>query len=128
MRYSAQIIIFSLLAVVSLSGCSAGQRAFNKGETFEAQGKFEEAMYSYADAFRNDPDASEFRIRFLKARDAAANQRFRRGQALFEIGNHIAARAEFQAALGLDPTQGRFRQKVDITTRLKDAQVAYQEG
>src|SRR5450631_408379 len=118
MRYSIHLIIFSLLAVSVLSGCSAGQRAFSKGEVFEAEGKYEEAMYSYADAFRTDPEASEFRIRFLAARDAAANQRFKQGRAEFDKDNYVAALAEFQAALGLDPTQGRFRQYVEITTRL----------
>src|ERR1035438_2682906 len=128
MRYSSYLIIFGLLAIFALSGCSAGQRAFSKGELFEADGKYEEAMYSYADAFRNDPDASEFRIRFLKARDLAANQRFKQGGLMLGQGNYAAALAEFQAASALDPTQGRFRQQVEVATRLKDAQSAYQEG
>ena len=40
--------------IVTLFGCAAGQ-AFNAGQNLEAQGKYEEAMLSYADAFRADP-------------------------------------------------------------------------
>lgn len=129
MRYLNQIILFLLLSALTLlSGCSAGSRAFSKGEEFEADGKFEEAMYSYAEAFRNDPAINEYRVRFLTVREKAANQHYKSGSNLAEKGNYIEALQEFQAAHGIDPSQGKFKQQVDITTRLKDAQVAYQEG
>jgi len=129
MRYLNHLILFKMLvAVALLSGCSAGSRAFSKGETFEMEGKFEEAMYSYAEAFRNDPAANEYRLRFLNVREKAAAQRFKQGAALAEKGNYIEALPEFQAAHGIDPSQGKFKQQLDVATRLKDAQVAYQEG
>lgn len=129
MRYLNHLILFKLLiAAALLSGCSAGSRAFSKGETFEMEGKFEEAMYSYAEAFRNDPAANEYRLRFLNVREKAAAQRFKQGAALAEKGNYIEALPEFQAAHGIDPSQGKFKQQLDVATRLKDAQVAYQEG
>lgn len=129
MRYLNHLIIFALLAaIVPLSGCSSSRRAFSKGEDFEAKGRYEEAMYSYADAFREDPETGEYRVRFLKTRDLAANQHFRNGSELFGHGDYVAALAEFQSAYGLDPTQGRFKQRIDETSRLKDAQLAYREG
>jgi general secretion pathway protein D len=77
MRYLNHFTIFGLLLVlVALSGCSAGRRAFSRGEDFEAKGMYEEAMYSYADAFRHDPEAGEYRVRFLDTREQAANGRF----------------------------------------------------
>ncbi len=127
MRYVIHLIIFSLLAGLSLSGCSAGYRAFNRGESLEARGKYEEAMYSYAEAFRKDQD-SEYRIRFLKAREKAADIRYKQGSKLFEQGNYAAALAEFQAGRGIEPTEGRFDQVVEKTSRLVEAQQAYQEG
>jgi general secretion pathway protein D len=129
MRYLNHLIIFSLLAsTLALSGCSAGRRAFSKGEQFEADGNYEDAMYSYAEAFRNDPDTGEYRARFFKARDTAANLRYKKGLDQYEHGDYVGALAEFQTAYGLDPTQDRFKQKMNETTRLKDAQVAYLEG
>ena len=129
MRYLIRFIyVASLLALVVLSGCSAGRKAYSKGENFEKEGKFEEAMYSYADAFRAEPDVGEYRVRFFKARDKASEQRYRKGTEYFDQSNYEAALAEFQAALGLDPTQGRFKQRADSAARLKDAQAAYKEG
>ena len=129
MRYLNRTIVLCLLiAIPLLPGCSAGTRAFSKGEDFEAEGKYEEAMYSYAEAFRNDPVSNEYRLRFLNVREKAAGQRYKQGLELAEKGNYIGALPEYQAAAGLDPSQQRFKQQVEITARLKDAQLAYQEG
>ncbi len=129
MRYLNLTISILLLAAISLlSGCSAGTKAFSKGAEFETAGKFEEAMYSYAEAFRNDPTMNEYRLRFLKVREKAADQRFKQGIAFAEKGNYIDALTEYQAAYGIDPSQGRFKQKIDAVTLLKDAQVAFVEG
>lgn len=129
MRYLNHLIIFSLLiALVLLSGCSTSRRAFSKGEQLEAEGRFEEAMYSYADAFREDPETGDYRVRFLKARNLAALQHYKNGSELFDNGNYVAALAEFQSAYGLDPTQGRFKQRIDESNLLKDAQLAFLEG
>lgn len=129
MRYlSFTISILLLASILLLSGCSAGTKAFSKGEEFETEGKFEDAMYSYAEAFRNDPTINEYRLRFLKVREKAADQRFKQGVALAEKENYIEALPEYQAAHGIDPTQGRFKQHLDSTILLKDAQVAFIEG
>ena len=129
MRYLTHFIIFSLLlSIFALSGCSAGRRAFSKGEQFEADGNYEDAMYSYADAFRKEPDVGEFRASFFKARSRASEKRFKMGMEQFERSDYVGALAEFQTAYGLDPTQDKYKQQMDVTTRLKDAQVAYLEG
>ena len=131
MRYlSYRFATLTLLAaVMTLTACSSGSRkAFLKGETLEKDGKFEEAMYSYAEAFKVEPTVGEYRVRFLKMRDRAAEQRFKKGGELFDRDDFAAAAAEFQAALGLDPTQARFKQRADAAVRLRDAQAACQEG
>lgn len=129
MRYlNFTINILLLAAIFLLSGCSAGTKAFSKGEEYETNGKFEDAMYSYAEAFRNDPSINEYRLRFLTVREKAADQRYKNGLSLAEKGNYIEALPEFQAAYGIDPTQGRFKQHLESTTLLKDAQVAFTEG
>jgi len=127
MRYMTHLIISALILGI-FTGCSSSRRAFSKAERFEAEGKYEEAMYSYADAFTNDPDTGEYRLRFLNARDKAVEMRYRMGNDLYDKGDYVAALAEYQTAYGLDPTQGRFKQQIDVTIRLKDAQLAYQEG
>jgi len=128
MHYLKHLSLYSLLATLLLSGCSASRRSFSAGETFEADGRYEEAMYSYADAFQSNPEISDYRIRFLKARDKAAELHYKRGSELLQKGNYIAALTEFQASVGLDPTQGRYQTQAEATVRLKDAQLAYQDG
>jgi len=129
MRYLTHLIIFGLLvSTVSLSGCTAGRHAFSKGEEFEAAGNYEDAMYSYAEAFRKEPDAGEYRTRFFNARDKASEKRYKMGLDQFDRGDYAGALAEFQTAYGLDPTQGRYKQKADEALRLRDAQAAFLEG
>lgn len=118
-----------LLALALLSACaSPAKRSFKAAEKLEGEGKYEEAMYSYAESFKNDPTINEPRIRFLKTRQKAADQRFKRGMVLAGQGNHIDALTEFQAAQGIDPTEGRYQQQIEISTRYRDAQSAFQEG
>ena len=128
MRKTLWYITFSLLAGVILSGCVAGGSSFSRGESLEAKGMYEEAMYSYAEAFRENPDATEYRLRFLSVRGKAADARFKRGSALFEQGDYSAALEELRAGLGFEPSEARFEQLIEKVVRLKDAQQAYQEG
>jgi general secretion pathway protein D len=129
MRYLTYVIIFNLsISALVLSGCSAGQKSFSKAEQFEAEGNYEAAMYSYAEAFRNEPESVDYRVRFFNARDAAATQHYKRGVDQYERGDYVGALAEFQTASALDASQTRFSQKIVETTRLKDAQLAYREG
>jgi general secretion pathway protein D len=130
MRYLNLILHMALLlALALLSACaSPAARSFRTAEKLEREGKNEEAMYSYAESFKSDPTVNETRIRFLKTRLKAAEQRFMRGMALAEKGNHVDALTEFRAAQGIDPTEGRYQQQIEISTRYKDAQLAFLEG
>ncbi|HIJ87265.1 MAG TPA: type II secretion system protein [Desulfuromonadales bacterium] len=119
------VIIF----IGMLSACaSPATRSFEAAEKLESEGRFEEAMYSYADSFKVDPSITEPRIRFFKNRVKAADQRFAQGMDLVAKGNYVDALVELQAAQGIDPTQGRFAQQIELYTRYKDAQLAYTEG
>ncbi|NTV48291.1 MAG: type II secretion system protein [Geobacteraceae bacterium] len=130
MRY-LNLILHSafLFALVLLSACaSTATRSFKAAEKLEAAGKYEEAMYSYAESFKSDPAVNETRIRFLKTRQKAAEQRYKQGMAFAEKGNYIDALPEFQAAYGIDPTQERFKQQAEISARFKEAQQVFQDG
>ena len=129
MRYLIHLAIPCMLCMIAmLSGCTGGRQAFSSGEKFEAAGNYEQAMYSYAEAFRKEPDVGEYRVRFLNAREKAADRHYRKGVELCGKGNYVAALEEFRSAYGLDPAQDIYKQHVEDTTRLKDAQLAFQEG
>jgi len=129
MRYLSHFTIVGLItASTLLSGCSTAGKAYNKGADLEEEHRYEEAMYSYADAFAKAPDVSLYRMRYVKVRELAADQRFKKGMELFNIGDYASALAEFQTASTLDPSRGRFVQQAALAARLKDAQNAYNEG
>ena len=130
MRYLNMIPHIAILLVpVLLSACaSTATRSFKTAEKLEAEGKHEEAMYSYAESFKSDPTVNLARIRFLNSRQKAADQHFQQGVFLVEKGNHADALEEFKAAQGIDPTQERFMQRIEISTRYKNAGMAFQEG
>ena len=119
--------IASLLVVIMLSACaSVATKSFKEAEKLESEGKYEEAMYSYGESFKSDPTLNESRIRFFNTRQKAADQRYRQGMALIVKGNYVDALPEFQAAQGIDPTQDRFSQQIEVSTRYRNAQAAFQ--
>ena len=127
LKYTLHVTL--LLAFGLLSACaSPASITYKAAEKLEADGKYEDAMYRYAESFKSDPTVNAPRVQFLKVRQKAAEQRYQQGMSLAAKGNYAAALTEFQAAQGIDATQDRFRQQIDIATRYKEAQQAFQEG
>ncbi len=129
MRCLPSYYILSIpVVLLAMCGCSSAGRSFSKGEAFEAKGQYEEAMYSYADAYAKGPEVSNFRMRFVNAREKAAEMRFKEGEAKLAQQDFAGALQLYQSAVALDPTAARFKQQAEIAVRLKDAQSAYNEG
>ncbi|SJZ89018.1 general secretion pathway protein D [Trichlorobacter thiogenes] len=117
-----------LSTALCLSGCSAAQKAFSKGEQLEQEGNFEAAMYSYAEAFSKNAAEGSYRLSFFRARETAAKQRAKAGHELMAEGRYGAAQENFQAAAVLDPTTERFKQLTEQAARLELAQKSYLAG
>ncbi len=130
MRNPSLIIYGTIVtSFMLLTACATpATRSFRNAEKLESEGKFEDAMYGYADAFKSDPTFNESRMKFLKTRQQAADLHYKLGVSLAEQGKHGEAVTEFKSAQGLDATQDRFRQQIEISTRFRDAQAAYREG
>jgi len=126
MRSLMYLVIAGCLTV-TLFGCAAG-KAYNAGQSLEEEGKYEEAMVSYADAYRAAPDVVEYRMRFLSARDKAASIRYSKGMQELNRSDYPVALADFQVANVLDPAKEIYAQQVALTMKKRDAQQAYQEG
>jgi general secretion pathway protein D len=127
MRHYKRLILVTVSGLL-LSGCSAGRSNFNAAQGLEKDGRFEEAMYKYAEAFKADPEQSQYRLGFIKSKDAAAAARSKRGDELYAAGNFADAVTEYQTASGLDGGQGRYAQKADRAAQMRDAKTAWQEG
>lgn len=127
MYLHAKLLLLAVIITV-LSGCAAGQRHFSVAQDLEEQGRHEEAMYRYAEALKADPTAAEYRLRFLKSRDKAAQAHASKGDALYAAGNYKEALVAYQAAGGLDAGTARYAQKAERAAQMRDAQAAWQEG
>jgi general secretion pathway protein D len=95
-----------LLLAVGLgvtAGC-ATQQAASKGEEAYEHSNWDAAVYHYLEALARDPENVEYRMALIRARQNAAQQHFKRGMALRELGQLTAARDELRLAVQLDPT------------------------
>jgi general secretion pathway protein D len=116
------------LLVTLLSGCAAGLNAFTAAEKLESEGKYDEAVLGYAEAISDNPEASEYRLRFLKASEKGAELHLAKGQVYLEKNNLDESLREFQAAIALDPAMERAKQLAAKVQRMRDALMFRLEG
>lgn len=121
------IILFLALLITS-SGCSGARSTFNKAQKLESEGKLDEAVMKYAEAVSENPEANEYRMRFLALSEKAARIHMEKGDKFFENGNLDEALREYQAAESLDSSLSRARQKSDKIVKLRNSIVYQKEG
>lgn len=85
------------------AGC-ASQQAASKGEEAVKHQNWDAAVYYYLEALASDPDNVRYRMELIRARQKAAQSHFKRGSALIELGQLMAAKNEMQMAVQLDST------------------------
>ncbi len=127
MRLQAKTLLMAVIIAV-LTGCATGQRHFESGQELEEQGRFEEAMFQYAEAVKANPDSARYRLHFLTSRDRAAQDYDQKGNALYAAASYKDAVTAYQTASGLGGGIARYDQKAERAIRMRDAQAAWQEG
>lgn len=121
-------LLWIAILTTLLAACSAGRSHYSAGQQLETQHRYEEAMYSYAEASKAEPTTAEYRVRFLATRERAAAIRGDKGDALYAAGRYAEAVVEYQTAAGLNAAQGRYLQKAERAAVRRDAQAAFLEG
>jgi general secretion pathway protein D len=111
-------IFGTLLIVASLSGCGGGKSAFNNGGKAEISRDYETAMVQYKKALDADPENTEYRVKYERARFAAAYVHFQKGKTSAEQGDLESARTEFARAKEIDPSHDFAAQELDRITEL----------
>lgn len=114
-----QAVALSLLLL--LGGC-AGQRAFVAGGDLMQAGNYDEAVAKYFHAVSMEPANKEYRMRFLEAREIAAQQHLKRGRVFVSQDNYRAAAAEFEQAAALDPSVDVARQELQTAGNILRAE------
>src|SRR5512138_3277403 len=86
------VIKICCLTLVLISiGCAPGRTAFDKAQQLERDGMYDEAVIKYAEAIDKNPDMSEYRLRFLKAGEAAAKVHLQSGDKLLAASKYDQA-------------------------------------
>ena len=92
-----------VLLLVLLAGC-ASQEAMRNGEDAFERGNWDEAVFYYLQALAEDPTDVHNRMQLIRARQRAAQEHFKRGTTLQQLGQLQGAREELLLATQLDPT------------------------
>ena len=111
-------IFGTLLIVAAVSGCGGGKSAFNDGGKAEISHDFETAMVQYKKALDADPENTEYRVKYERARFAAAYSHFQKGKNALETGDLEAAKTEFARAKEIDPSHDFAAQELERVTEL----------
>ncbi len=93
----------AVVLVILAAGC-ASQRAVNEADAAMKVENWDGAVYYYLEALSRDPGNPKLKVQLMKARQKAAQEHFKRGMALKEIGQLLTSRNELQMAVQLDPT------------------------
>lgn len=112
------------LLFMVLAGCAAGQKAFHAGDQYFRQGEYELAMEQYAEAIAENPERSEYRMKWLDSRHRAALTHYERGRELAGEGSLPQAAEAYRRAAALDGSLTAAVQKLkDVQDRLEARQL-----
>jgi len=117
-----------MLSLCVFIGCAPGRTAFDKALQLEKNGMYDEAVIKYAEAISKNPDMSEYRLRYLKSSETAANIHLQAGDKLFADGRYEEAFSEYQKAVALDASQERAKQQSELVVKYRNSRLAYEEG
>lgn len=108
----ARVALF--FALLSMSACTSATDRLNEGITLQSQGRYMQAVYSYADAVERDRELVEAQDRLLAAGDSAVMIGMDEADRFERRGDPVAAAAEYSR---LDNMLERVRQvglRIDV--------------
>jgi len=117
---SLRLLLLSVAALMLLSGCMAGQAAFNKGNAAMAQEDYDQAIVEYLAATDKNPGRQEYRLQLRAAVTKSAMAHKIAGDDLFAQQRYAEAYQEYRLAAELD---GSLYVAID---RMRDAQTRMQ--
>lgn len=99
-----------------------------EGDMFAAQGKWDQALESYNDAFQKAPNNYESRIKMVRAKHESAVLHLKQGEKFLKNKDYDRALLEFQLALALNPSLKRAQLYTIEVKKRKDADYYYKNG
>lgn len=113
-------LIISLYFILVLFSCG-GSSAFKRGQKYDKLSNYDAAMQSYQEALDQDPENTQYRLYFERARFHAANTHFDKARRLKKLNRLEEALQEFQRVITIDPSNTLAEQETTaIVSMLKD--------
>lgn len=120
-------IFILFILFLFLFGCSA-MEAVRTGDKLAAQGRWDEALSKYSEAFDDSPHNKEFRLKLELAKYETAMIHLKKGEDLLEKKDYDRAILEFQFASTLNPSLKRANYLIVEAKKRKDAIYYYNTG
>lgn len=118
-RLMRPAVLLVLVAIVTLPAIADKAKDFyNKGQDAEARHNFEQAYDFFKQAYDLKPKDLRYRSAFERTRFEAAAAIVHHGQELRDQGKLEDAAAEFQKALGIDPSLFIAKQELNRTLKM----------
>src|SRR5271167_2987128 len=117
----AVAMVLLVLAVTLAIAADKAKILYNKGKDAEARQNYEQAYDDYKGAYDLKPGDLAYRAAYERLRFLAGASHVHRGQLLREAGQLDTALAEFQKAVGIDPSSSIAQQELRHTQQMIDA-------
>lgn len=123
MRYAKFLL---LVGAVAITASCASYRLIRQASDAVQTENWDAAVYYYMEALAKDPGNLKLKMHLHRARRRAAEEHFKRGMQLAEVGALSPAAGELQMAVQLDPTHQYA--EMELRKVQKDLIVVLQEG
>lgn len=100
------------LAGIALAGCPKANQDFEAGRKAESIQDYDTALVHYERALRASPTNAEYKLRATRMRSMDGQFHLQQGQKLMDKGQIEAAVAEFEKAVGVDPSNMAAQQEL----------------
>ena len=120
------LTIYCLLFTV-LTGC-AGRWAYERGDDFANEGKWDEAVISFTEALQKEPDNLEYNIRLIMAKERASEYHYQKGTEAAMRDKLDDAIREFQIAATLNPSNSAADSELKKAARTKESRSRFELG
>lgn len=110
------------------SSCTAGRNSFDTALQLEANGRYDDAMLSCAEAVKADPDKLEYRSHFFDVMEMAARSHAKNGEQLFLSGRYFDSLSEYLIAESLNPGESSYASGAERASKRRDAALAFADA
>lgn len=124
MKQKVVLLIFFCLALVS---CATSPE-ITRGDRFSKEGNWDDAVESYREAVKKNPQDADLQARFTQAKIRSAALHYLKGVELSKAKSYDEAISEIRKSVNLDPSRVEYQTGLIRATRLKESEEQFRTG